>query len=221
YTHVRVIDSFAKKLHRDVITEHGEVQVVRKVVGYKKIKFYTLENLGFGDVNLPEKDMHTTSYWFTIPKDLLMQLPYSQAEVIDGLAGLGYSLHHLAAMLLMADLHDLDRAIGDKSGEWFVRHGQNTRTITAAPTGTDEKSGERTLTMVDAFDPTLFIFDAYPGGIGFSELLFHEHDRLLSSAQQLIGHCPCTHGCPTCVGPTLEVGLSAKEVALAIIASIL
>jgi DEAD/DEAH box helicase domain-containing protein len=221
YTHVRVIDSFAKKLHRDVIVEHGEVQVVRKVVGYKKIKFYTLENLGFGDVNLPEKDMHTTSYWFTVPKDLLTQLPYSQAELIDGLTGLGYSLHHLAAMLLMADLHDLDRAIGDKSGEWFVRHGQNTRTITAAPAGADESTGGRTLTMVDAFDPTLFIFDAYPGGIGFSELLFHEHDRLLSSAQQLIGHCPCTHGCPTCVGPTLEVGLSAKEVALAIIASIL
>jgi DEAD/DEAH box helicase domain-containing protein len=221
YTHVRVIDSFAKTLHRGVIVEYGEVQVVRKVAGYKKIKFYTLENLGFGDVNLPEKDMHTTSYWFTIPKDLLAKLPYSQAELIDGLTGLGYSLHHLAAMLLMADLHDLDRAIGDKSGEWFVRHGQNTRTITSSPAGADQTAGGRTLTMVDAFDPTLFIFDAYPGGIGFSELLFTEHRRLLSLAQQLIGRCSCTHGCPTCVGPTLEVGMSAKEVALAIIASIL
>jgi DEAD/DEAH box helicase domain-containing protein len=221
YTHVRVIDGFDQKKHRDTIVEHGEVQVVRKVVGYKKIKFYTLENLGFGDVNLPEKDMHTTSYWFTIPKDLLTQLHCSQAEIIDGLAGLGYSLHHLAAMLLMADLHDLDRAIGDKSGEWFVRHGPNARTITASPSGANDPSAGRTLTMVDAFDPTLFIFDAYPGGIGFSELLFKEHARLLSSAQQLIGHCSCTHGCPTCVGPTLEVGMSAKEVALAIIASIL
>ncbi|MFH1081521.1 MAG: DEAD/DEAH box helicase [Pseudomonadota bacterium] len=221
YTHVRVIDGFDQNKHRDTIVEHGEVQVVRKVVGYKKIKFYTLENLGFGDVNLPEKDMHTTSYWFTIPKDILTQLHYAQAEIIDGLAGLGYSLHHLAAMLLMADLHDLDRAIGDKSGEWFVRHGQNARTITASPSGVNDLSAGGTLTMVDAFDPTLFIFDSYPGGIGFSELLFKEHVRLLSSAQQLIGHCSCTHGCPTCVGPTLEVGMSAKEVALAIIALIL
>jgi DEAD/DEAH box helicase domain-containing protein len=221
YTHVRVIDGFDQKKHRETIVEHGEVQVVRKVVGYKKIKFYTLENLGFGDVNLPEKDMHTTSYWFTIPKDLLTQLSYSEAEIIDGLAGLGYSLHHLAAMLLMADLHDLDRAIGDKSGEWFVRHSQNVRTITASPSGANDPSAGQTLTMVDAFDPTLFIFDAYPGGIGFSELLFKEHARLLASAQQLIGRCSCTHGCPSCVGPTLEVGMSAKEVALAIIASIL
>jgi len=63
YTHVRVIDSFDRMLHGRIIVEHGEVQVVRKVVGYKKIKFYTLENLGFGDVSLPERDMHTTSYW--------------------------------------------------------------------------------------------------------------------------------------------------------------
>ena len=70
---------------------------------------------------------------------------------------------------------------------------------------------------VDDFDPTVFIFDAYPGGIGFSELLFESHDRLVESARGLITSCPCTHGCPTCVGPTLEVGPMAKEVALAIL----
>jgi DEAD/DEAH box helicase domain-containing protein len=221
YTHVRVIDSFEKKRHRDAIVEHGEVQVVRKVTGYKKIKFYTLENLGFGDVFLPEKDMHTTSYWFTIPKDLLMRLPWTQAEIIDGLSGLAYSLHHLAAILLMADLHDVDRSIGDKSGEWFVRHGKSARTITASPAGTGAATGDPPSTMVDAFDPTVFIFDAYPGGIGFAELLYEEHQRLLSSARDLIGNCPCLHGCPTCVGPTLEVGQSAKAVARDIVDMIL
>ncbi|MCX5822271.1 MAG: helicase, partial [Deltaproteobacteria bacterium] len=57
YTNVRVIDAFAKKPGKEILVEHGEVQVVSKVVGYKKIKFYTSENLGYGDVNLPEKDM--------------------------------------------------------------------------------------------------------------------------------------------------------------------
>src|SRR3989304_2169063 len=75
YTNVRVIDGFDKRKGGIAIVEHGEVQVVRKVVGYKKIKFYTVENVGYGDVNLPEKDMHTTSYWFTIPQDLLETLP--------------------------------------------------------------------------------------------------------------------------------------------------
>jgi len=70
---------------------------------------------------------------------------------------------------------------------------------------------------VDDFDPTIFIFDAYPGGIGFSGLLFESHDGLLAAARKLIETCPCAHGCPTCVGPTLEVGPIAKGTALAIL----
>jgi len=198
-----------------VIFEHGEVQVVRKVVGYKKIKFYTSENVGYGDVNLPEKDMHTTSYWFTIPKDRLESLPFTREELIDGLSGLAYSLHHLAAMLLMSDVRDLDRCIGDKSGAWFVKHGRDGRKIVGG--GEDAGDGAP---KVDAFDPTLFLYDAYPGGIGFSDLLFAKHHELVARAKASIAACPCKSGCPSCVGPTLEVGATAKEAALAILSLI-
>jgi DEAD/DEAH box helicase domain-containing protein len=212
YTNVRVIDSFDSTTENGIIREHGEVQVVRKVVGYKKIKFYTSENLGYGDVSLPEKDMHTTSYWFTIPRDILDRLECRQSEIIDGLTGVAYSLHHLASMLLMCDIRDIDRCIGDKSGEWFVRHGRDRRMI-----ATSQGESDASTIRVDDFDPTIFIFDAYPGGIGFSDLLFKSHDRLLAAAKHLIETCPCIHGCPTCVGPTLEVGLRAKGTALAIL----
>ncbi|HNS90202.1 MAG TPA: DEAD/DEAH box helicase [Deltaproteobacteria bacterium] len=210
YTNVRVIEDFDKKSDRSVIVEHGEVQVARKVVGYKKIKFYTSENVGYGDVSLPQKDMHTTSYWFTIPWDLLDFLDLRREEIIDGLAGLAYCLHHIAAMLVMADIRDLDRCIGDKSGEWFVRYGADRRVITATPEAPVD-------VMENAFDPTVFIFDAYPGGIGFSDLLFARHEELLAAARSVIGSCPCEHGCPMCVGPTLEVGPSAKSAALQIL----
>lgn len=213
YTNVRVIDSFNKKKQQSIIIEHGEVQVVRKVVGYKKIKFYTSENIGYGDVSLPEKDMHTTSYWFTIPKDLLLGLNFLQAEIIDGLSGLAYCLQHLASMILMSDLRDIDRCIGDKSGEWFVRFLMGSRTIT--PFSPVDK--ETLPVGIDAFDPTVFIFDAYPGGIGFSELLYEKHDDLLGATRRLIVNCPCASGCPSCVGPTLEVGTAAKTVALTIL----
>ncbi len=211
YTNVRVIEDFDKKSDRSVIVEHGEVQVARKVVGYKKIKFYTSENVGYGDVSLPQKDMHTTSYWFTIPWDLLDFLDLRREEIIDGLAGLAYCLHHIAAMLVMADIRDLDRCTGDKSGEWFVRYGADRRVITATPEAPVD-------VMENAFDPTVFIFDAYPGGIGFSDLLFARHEELLAAARSVIGSCPCEHGCPMCVGPTLEVGPSAKSAALQILA---
>jgi DEAD/DEAH box helicase domain-containing protein len=213
YTNVRVIESFEKKKHREIIIEHGEVRVVRKVVGYKKIKFYTSENIGYGDVSLPEINMHTTSYWFTIPRNLLYRINYSQAEIIDGLSGLSYCLQHLSVMLLMADMRDIDRCIGDKSGEWFVRHHKGVRSITPF---SHFENGEGNVGM-DVFDPTIFIFDAYPGGIGFSALLYEKHDDLLAATRRLIVSCPCSSGCPSCVGPTLEVGASAKKVALEII----
>lgn len=211
YTNVRVIDDFDKKMRGRAIVEHGEVQVARKVVGYKKIKFYTSENVGYGDVSLPEKDMHTTSYWFTIPWDLLDTLTLRREEIIDGLLGLGYCIHHIAAMLVMADIRDIDRCIGDKSGEWFVRYGKDRRIITASPTPAGPE------VMANAFDPTLFIFDAYPGGIGFSELLFERHDELLVAAGKIMGTCGCDHGCPMCVGPVLEVGPAAKDAAMRIL----
>ena len=212
YTNVRVIDSFENHHDPGAIVEHGEVQVVRKVVGYKKIKFYTSENLGFGDVNLPEKDMHTTSYWFTIPRDLLRKLNFTPEEIIDGLSGLAYTLHHLSAMYLMADTHDIDHTLGDKSGEWFVNQGKTGRIITSFVSGRPENLNDKAGARIDEFDPTIFIFDSYPGGIGFSELLYREHFNLLSAVRSLIEKCPCAYGCPSCVGPTLEVGKTAKEI---------
>ncbi len=212
YTNVRVIDSFDHHRTGGAIVEHGEVQVVRKVVGYKKIKFYTSENLGYGDVNLPEKDMHTTSYWFTIPRDRLRALDFTPAEVIDGLSALAYTLQHLSAMFLMADTHDIDRSLGDKSGEWFVSQGKTGRVITSFSGGRPQAASGPDGARIDEFDPTIFIFDAYPGGIGFSELLYHEHANLLAAARSLIKKCPCAFGCPSCVGPTLEVGKTAKEI---------
>ncbi|MBN2298847.1 MAG: DEAD/DEAH box helicase [Deltaproteobacteria bacterium] len=213
YTNVRVIDDFDKKRHAGIIVEHGEVQVVRKVVGYKKIKFYTSENVGYGDVDLPQKDMHTTSYWFTVPWDLLGGLKLRREEIIDGLRGMAYALHHISAVLLMCDIRDIDHCIGDKSGEWYVRHGAEARMIVSSPQGVSDSAE----VMADAYDPTVFIFDAYPGGIGFSELLFEKHAMLIEAVKTLIGSCPCEHGCPMCVGPVLEVGTSAKDAAMKIL----
>ena len=51
----------------DPVSSHGEVHVVSRVVGFKKIKFYTNENVGSGELDLPEQQMHTTAYWLTIP----------------------------------------------------------------------------------------------------------------------------------------------------------
>jgi DEAD/DEAH box helicase domain-containing protein len=62
--------------------------------------------------------------------------------------------------------------------------------------------------------PTVFFYDRYPGGIGLSERLFDIHPQLLSKAKQLLDSCRCLSGCPACVGPIEEVGLTGKSLAL-------
>jgi DEAD/DEAH box helicase domain-containing protein len=74
---------------------------------------------------------------------------------------------------------------------------------------------------VDLFEPTLFLYDNYPGGMGFSSQLFDDTQVLLEKAQGLISRCECRNGCPSCVGPTKEIGEKSKEVALALLKEIL
>ena len=50
-------------------------RVSSRVVGFKKIKFYTNENVGSGELDLPEQQMHTTAYWLTVPPAVMQALP--------------------------------------------------------------------------------------------------------------------------------------------------
>jgi DEAD/DEAH box helicase domain-containing protein len=61
--------------------------------------------------------------------------------------------------------------------------------------------------------PNVFIYDNYPGGIGFSRPLYEMHDLLLERTRDLIAGCPCESGCPSCVGPEGHTGPHAKQVA--------
>ena len=65
------------------------------------------------------------------------------------------------------------------------------------------------------FEPNLYLYDAYPGGIGFSEPLFRAHELLIAKTRKLIVDCGCEQGCPSCVGPAGDLAPRAKEAALA------
>lgn len=69
--------------------------------------------------------------------------------------------------------------------------------------------------------PTIFFYDRYPGGVGLSEKLFELHRELLHETQQVLTGCGCLSGCPACVGPIEEVGLTGKQYALQLVNSLL
>ena len=51
----------------------------------------------------------------------------------------------------------------------------------------------------DTSQPTVFIYDGYPGGSGIAELGYGAADRHLAATAQVIGGCGCVAGCPSCV----------------------
>ena len=47
--------------------------------------------------------------------------------------------------------------------------------------------------------PTIFLYDAHPGGIGIARTAFARFEELCGDARRLIAECPCSSGCPSCV----------------------
>ncbi len=217
YTNVAILEGFERSQEKGIVAEHGEVRVATQVVGYKKIKFYTLENLGYGKIELPDLQFHTTSYWITFQRSLLERFPYPRLEVIDGVLGLSFALHSVAALRLMCDPHDINRCVGDRGAKWFLRLSRDSRGIYSSFDSPEEIPKEK----LDLFEPTLFLYDNYPGGMGFSHQLFDDTRVLLEETLQLISKCECPSGCPSCVGPIKEVGEKSKEIAVALLREIL
>ena len=197
YRTVEVLEeSAARPLGRGALG-WGEVKVVEKVTGYKKVKFFTHENAGYGDVHLPEIQMHTTSFWLTCPEALISALGVPHPEAVEALRGAGVALETASTLALMCEPSDIGRTLGDGAGE-------------ASPGGASLPAGRNPHSgRTGQFDPTLFLFDAIPGGVGLAERIYERAPELVEAARALIVKCPCDAGCPACIGPGESRGKKA------------
>ncbi|MBW2464126.1 MAG: DUF1998 domain-containing protein, partial [Deltaproteobacteria bacterium] len=109
-----------------------------------------------------------------------------RALVVDALRGLANALHTVAAVGLMTDPRDLGHCLGDRKDE-------------GAPPDKITSDGP-------GFDPTIFIYDHVPGGVGLAPRLWEERESLLRRARRLIESCACEFGCPACIGPEAGIG---------------
>lgn len=176
----------------------GEVEVIERVTGFKKVKFFTHENLGYGDVRLPEITMQTSAFWLTFPEERVQALAAIEDEigrvrgrsaVLEGIRGVAHALEAVASLALMCDPRDLGYTLGDKSDG----------------TSRPMKSG------APGFDPTIFLYDNAAGGVGLSARAFELRENLLVQARELIESCPCSEGCPACVSPGEGRGFMARK----------
>jgi DEAD/DEAH box helicase domain-containing protein len=206
YTQIAVLEESATGpvKSRQHTSGWGEVSVVEKVVGYKKIKFFTHENAGYGDVRLPEMQMHTTAFWLTVPEARLDAMEAPRAATIDALRGVGVALETVATLALMCDPRDLGTTLGDAAPAGEEANGSGER-AQPTPPAMKVRGGPR-----PGYSPTLFLYEHIPGGTGLAQRIFEQRDVLLSRAFALIESCPCVSGCPACVGPCEEPRVGVK-----------
>jgi len=176
---LKPLETFASAAATGGERAHGEVMVSSLVSMFKKLKFGTDENLGWGPVHLPEIELQTTAYWLMLGA---AAEGWRRADLDVALLGVGRAMQAVAAVLLMVDPRDLGLVSQVRSP-----HNQS---------------------------PTVYLYEAVPGGVGLSERLFERHAELVAGAADLIAGCACDSGCPACTGPRLEVGVDARALAL-------
>ena len=93
----------------------------------------------------------------------------------------------LAVVGVMVDPRDLGRTLGDQSDP-------------NAPPSKRAGGGS------GKFDPTVFLYDATPGGVGLATRIYEDRESLLRGTLSLIERCACGEGCPACIGPVIGSG---------------
>ncbi|MEO5985526.1 MAG: DEAD/DEAH box helicase [Candidatus Limnocylindria bacterium] len=168
------------------LRQRGEVMVAWKVTMFKKLKYHTHENVGWGSISIPEQEMHTTATWLVPPAVVVNR--YDRDTLDGALIGLARIARTTGALLLMCDPRDLG-VLAQVQSPFTGR-------------------------------PTLYLYDATPGGVGLTERLFTLVDDLLRASRQAVESCPCADGCPACVGPAIEVGARGKTTVVELLAAL-
>ncbi|WP_052549891.1 DEAD/DEAH box helicase [Enhygromyxa salina] len=182
---------------RRVPSGTGYAHVVRAVPGFKKLRFRTHENVGFGPVKLPDLELHTIAAYWGFPDQLLAWLGDPHRRSNAALAA-AHAIRHVAAMVLMCEVQDLCHAV--TSGL------PGPDGVTAwAPVGFGRPPAEAS--MLASGRPTIYLYDDLPGGAGLSTQAHALGRPFFERVLAAVRGCGCANGCPTCIGT--EVALDA------------
>jgi DEAD/DEAH box helicase domain-containing protein len=150
----------------------GDALIRSQVTKFKKIRFHTHENIGYGDIDLAEEEMHTRALALLFGAESRggkALSGFSEEEKALILRSAGTLIRTIAPVYLLCDPRDLGIAGHSRDPHFDV--------------------------------PCLYIYDKYPGGTGLAEALIHRIGELFRSIYAVIERCPCKKGCPSCVGP--------------------
>lgn len=245
---------------------YGEVMVTTQVTGFRRIRWYTNENLGEEDLELPATQLRTTGYWLSLDPWMIDQLREAGLWNNDP-NQYGSEWTRIRKLVLQRDGYAC-QACGtpERDQPLHVHHKVPLRAFTSveqanqlgnlvtlcpnchrqAEMSVKIRSGLSGLSyvllnlaplflMCDVPDlgaqsdplspladkrPAVVLYDMVPDGIGLSEALYDMHADLMQRAYELVTHCGCPNGCPSCVGPAGINGIGGKEETTALLAAL-
>jgi DEAD/DEAH box helicase domain-containing protein len=155
----------------------GDILVRTQATKFKKLKYHTNENVGYGDITLPADEMHTRSAVLLFDGDTAPARAFTALSDTDRgivIQRLGVLLRTVAPVFLLCDPRDLGVSERVRDPHFWA--------------------------------PCLYVYDQYPGGIGLSEGFLANLPQVVRGARQVVESCPCENGCPSCIGAPDEQG---------------
>jgi DEAD/DEAH box helicase domain-containing protein len=171
-TDIKLLHEDKRFIKADARLVIGDILVRTQATKFKKLKFHTHENIGYGDINLPEEEMHTRSVALLFTEDTPCGIAFSalgDSEKIPVIARLGYLIKNVAPLFLLCDPRDIGIAERLKDTHFQC--------------------------------PCLYVYDMYPGGTGLSDGFAEQVEAIVQAALERVTLCTCEAGCPSCLGP--------------------
>jgi len=144
----------------------GDVMTTTQTIGFKKIRFTTIESIGWAGLDLPKRSMETEALFLIIGPDLQNKIGAGRQKIYEGLMGFKNAVLSVAPLFAMCDVRDIGGVV--ESNNFGA--------------------------------PTMFVFDIFPGGLGFSKRIYTNFYEIIDAVYNLILKCQCEDGCPRCVG---------------------
>ena len=245
---------------------YGEVMVTTQVTGYRRLRWFTNENLGEASLDLPATQLRTTGYWLALNSWTVDHLREAGLWNSDP-NNYGSGWPAIRKLVLARD-HYTCQACGatERDQPFHVHHKIPLRSFSSPEQGNQlsnlvtlcpacHRRAEMSVSirnglaglcyvlqnlaplflMCDVSDlgasydplspladkqPAVAIYDLVPGGIGLSDSLYDLHDDLMKRAYELVSHCGCKNGCPSCIGPAGIDGVGGKEETIALLSAL-
>ncbi len=162
----RLDEPSERKVHLAGHLQYGPADVTWQTIGFRRIKYYTMEMLGQTELDLPAQTLSTAATAWVVADEARLAVSRAGCKPIEALLGMRNLMLATLPALAMCDRRDISGLVDSSN----------------------------------LAGPAVVVYDRYTGGLGFAQIGYELLDTWLEMCRGIVAECPCSGGCPSCVG---------------------